>query len=79
MTNSPCDACTRQECTNRGNGCKEWEDWFVQNWNRNIHRKVPKPPRRVWRYEHPDRVREMAPKKEEEMSAAELDGKADGG
>lgn len=56
--NSPCDNCT-EICP--GSGCTEWRDWFTQNWNRNIHRKVTigLTGRQVLRYEHPDRIREM--------------------
>lgn len=56
QTNNPCEACA-QECPM--GGCKAWSEWWVQNWNQNIHRYVPPMPRRVWQYEHPDRVREM--------------------
>lgn len=59
QANNPCEGCEK-ECPNHGSGCKEWAERFVQNWNQNIHRCVPPMPRRVWQYEHPDRVREMA-------------------
>lgn len=45
-------------------GCPAWREYFVKNWNRNIHWKKPEPKkpepnkREVFRYEHPDMVRE---------------------
>lgn len=62
-----CQGCTR-ECPKGGLGCKAWQDYFVDNWNRNIFRNrkqaepkpaEPKPEtREYFRYEHPDLVRE---------------------
>lgn len=56
-----CQGCSRV-CQNNGSGCKEWEEWFVKNWNRNIHRKPKEPEapqgKQYFRYEHPDLVRE---------------------
>lgn len=55
-----CEGCSRI-CPGNGTGCKEWEDYFVKNWNENICRKPkPKEPPRaeVFRYEHPDLERE---------------------
>jgi hypothetical protein len=69
MAKSPCENC-RRECPKRG--CPDWRKWFVKNWNDNICRRPPEQKtREVFTYEHPDRVREMAPKKPEEMTAAE--------
>lgn len=68
MTKNPCKACTL-DCG--GEGCNAWRKWWVQSWNRNIHRYIPPMPRQMWQYEHPDRVREMAPKNPEEMTATE--------
>lgn len=68
QTNNPCENCT-QECP--AGGRNTWKEWWVQNWNENIHRNVPTVPKKVWRYEHPDWVRELAPEKPEEMTAAE--------
>lgn len=56
QTNNPCENCT-QECP--AGGCNTWKEWWVQNWNENIHRNVPTVPKQVWQYEHPDRVREV--------------------
>ena len=68
QTNNPCNNCQR-ECTERG--CPDGRKWFVKNWNENICVKPEPKGREVFRYEHPDRVREMAPKNPEEMTAAE--------
>ena len=55
--NNPCKACER-DCPDAG--CVQWKRWFVENWNENIY-TGPKPKvRKVYSYEHPDRVREMA-------------------
>lgn len=59
MSKSPCADCQRM-CLGYGFGCRSWQTWFIENWDRNIHRNVPTVPKRAWRYEHPDRVREMA-------------------
>lgn len=56
MRTNPCITC-QIGCP--GRGCKEWEDWFTENWNHNIHREVPPVPKQVWQHEHPDRAREM--------------------
>ena len=55
-TNNPCEGCAN-ECP--ANGCAQWRQWWIDIWNRNIHRTVPPVPKQVWKYEHPDRVREM--------------------
>lgn len=55
-TNNPCEGCAN-ECPT--NGCAQWRQWWIDIWNRNIHRTVPPVPKQVWKYEHPDRVREM--------------------
>lgn len=43
------------------NGCAAWKLWWTENWNRNIFRgKKPIPRKReVFKYEHPDLVREL--------------------
>ena len=69
MAKSPCENCQKETCPEKG--CASWRKWFAKNWNDNIHRSIPKVPKLVWQYEHPDRVREMAPKNPEEMTAAE--------
>lgn len=58
-SNDFCRNCTI-ECG--GVGCAEWKEWFKNNWNRNIHVSPVKPVvvegPMVFRYEHPDLVRE---------------------
>ena len=58
---SPCATCVKP-C--EYNGCQEWEDYYKQNWQKNIHvdipQPVPPPKPQVFRYEHPDLVREGA-------------------
>ena len=58
-----CEGCTTG-CTNTAIGCDEYRAWFAKNWNQNI--RVAKPVEvkpepegpMVFRYEHPDLVRE---------------------
>ena len=58
-----CEGCTTG-CTNTAIGCDEYRAWFAKNWNQNI--RVAKPAEvkpepegpMVFRYEHPDLVRE---------------------
>lgn len=52
---SPCATCVKP-C--EYDGCQEWEDYYKQNWQKNIHVDIPKPEQQVFRYEHPDLVRE---------------------
>ena len=55
QANNPCEFCT-QECPD--SGCKAWRDWWVRNWNQNIHRRKPAVRKQEsWQYEHPDRER----------------------
>ena len=58
QTISPCDGCTN-DCPERG--CLAWRTWWVGRWNKNVHRKIQPnhETREVFRYEHPDREREM--------------------
>ena len=55
-----CPRDQRNDCP--GRGCAAWQENFRKNWDENIH--VPKPDRsaeekpEVFRYEHPDLVRE---------------------
>ena len=61
MVVSPfCEGCT-EECRG-GVGCERWKQYFVKNWNKYIHVPKVKPVVQekpmVFRYEHPDRVRE---------------------
>ena len=44
----------------RGDGCKAWEKYFIDNWNKNIMKSIGnhKKQRQFFRYEHPDLVRE---------------------
>ena len=55
-----CDGCT-EECR-EGVGCERWRQHFIMNWNKNIHVPKVKPVVQekpmVFRYEHPDLVRE---------------------
>lgn len=57
-----CKGCKEKTCTRPGSGCIKYQKAFVENWNKNIHRKKPvsvdsnKP--MVFRYEHPDLIRE---------------------
>ena len=56
-----CEGC-QKECTRVAYGCEEYRAWFVKNWNQNIHVPPVKPVVEegpmVFRYEHPDLVRE---------------------
>ena len=54
-----CAGC-KKECHTSGWGCSEYQRKFVENWNKNIHRKKPVDPNKpmIFRYEHPDLVRE---------------------
>ena len=56
-----CKDCSKDICDN-GIGCKEWQRYFTKNWNKNIHVPPVKPVVQegpmVFRYEHPDLVRE---------------------
>lgn len=31
-----CRNCTRDDCPTNGDGCKAWETYFIDNWNKNI-------------------------------------------
>ena len=60
-----CVGCEKECPRNRTGGCNEWVDYFLKNWNQNIHMLAPKPEpvedpntQKVFRYEHPDLVRE---------------------
>lgn len=55
-----CRNCTRDDCPTNGDGCKAWETYFIDNWNKNIMKlwKNHKKQRQFFRYEHPDLVRE---------------------
>lgn len=62
-----CTSTFCMDCTGREGcelGCKEWREWFVKNWNKNICRKPKAPerplPRLAFRYEHPDMVKRGA-------------------
>ena len=56
-----CKGCDKKICDN-GVGCKGWQKWFKKNWNKNIYVPPVKPVVQegpmVFRYEHPDLVRE---------------------
>lgn len=55
-----CEGCT--EACRKGVGCERWQQYFVKNWNKYIHVPPVKPVVEegpmVFRYEHPDLVRE---------------------
>ena len=55
-----CRNCTRDDCPTNGDGCKAWETYSIDNWNKNIMKlwKNHKKQRQFFRYEHPDLVRE---------------------
>lgn len=59
-----CDFCTgcEKRCSVSGLGCKDWRNYFVKNWNEKIYVPPVKPVvyegPMVFRYEHPDLVRE---------------------
>lgn len=55
-----CRNCTRDDCPTNGDGCKAWETYFIDNWNKNIMKleKNHKIQRQFFRYEHPDLARE---------------------
>ena len=55
-----CRNCTRDDCPTNGDGCKAWETYFIDNWNKNIMKTIGnhKKQRQFFRYEHPDLVRE---------------------
>lgn len=55
-----CRNCTRDDCPTNGDGCKAWETYFIDNWNKNIRKSIGnhKKQRQFFRYEHPDLVRE---------------------
>lgn len=63
MLENLCAECFR-ECPGDGGGCKEWKEYFVKNWDQNIHRKKiehiieDQSKRCAWQYEHPDLVGE---------------------
>ena len=56
-----CENCGT-DCANQRVGCFRWREYFVRNWNENIYvppANTADPGRRqVFRYEHPDLVRE---------------------
>lgn len=58
-----CDFCKncREACAAQNASCIKWREYFVKNWNEKICRrgmKVVREAESVWRYEHPDLVRE---------------------
>ena len=55
-----CEGCTAQTSACGTNGCMKYREYFVKNWNKNICR-AKKPEvntQKIFRYEHPDLVRE---------------------
>lgn len=56
-----CKNCDIDDCNGMAFGCKKWREYFVKNWNENICRKgrpAARSAEEVFRYEHPDLVRE---------------------
>ena len=60
-----CTGCEKECPRKNSGGCEEWKEYFLNNWNQNIHIPPPKPEPvedpntpMVFRYEHPDLVRE---------------------
>lgn len=55
-----CSECHLKKCPS--GGCYAWQEYFIKHWNKCIHHEKPKPvvvdTAKVWRYEHPDLVRE---------------------
>lgn len=35
-----CRNCTRDDCPTNGDGCKAWEAYFIDNWNKNIMKSI---------------------------------------
>ena len=60
--NEPCEFCRgcTKECAHNGSGCDTWRKWFIENWNKNIHsvKSEEGTGRPVFRYAHPDAIRE---------------------
>lgn len=60
--NRICEGCQKNSCTASGAGCPAYRKAWAENWNKNIHRKKAEPvdPNKttVFRYEHPDLIRE---------------------
>ena len=60
-----CEKCEK-ECPGNGSvGCYEWQEYFINNWNQEFYVAPPEPEKKVdpdkpmiFRYEHPDLVRE---------------------
>lgn len=56
-----CEHCEKQYCPGEGIGCAEYRKRFAEYWNKFIYRAPPKQEkknREVFRYEHPDLVKE---------------------
>ena len=58
--NRICADCQKVPCTASGSGCPAYRKAWIENWNKNIHRKKPEDPNRkqFFCYEHPDLIRE---------------------
>lgn len=52
-----CENC-KEECPSYG--CREWREYYKKNWDQNISKAAQRVPRgkQVFRYEHPDMIRE---------------------
>lgn len=57
-----CQNCIEETASCALYGCALWKEWFVKNWNDNIHVDIQlamrTPKKTVFQYEHPDLVRE---------------------
>ena len=56
-----CQSCGVKDCPSKSIGCYRWREYFVKNWNENICNRtkpVIKTEEPIFRYEHPDLVRE---------------------
>ena len=55
-----CEGCDQDMLLCHTIGCAKYREWFVKNWNKNICRaKNPETnTQKIFRYEHPDLVRE---------------------
>lgn len=60
LENCPCDGCENPVVCCESHGCGKWGNWFLRNWDENIHREIVRPAekRGKFQYEHPDLVRE---------------------
>ena len=54
-----CEKCKNDSCPSKDLGCKDWKAYFIKNWNQNISTYRPDDKvEKIFRYEHPDLIRE---------------------